>query len=72
MLFALVFGLPLGIAAAINQGKWIDHLTRFISMFGASMPPFWSGLMALYLLWYRIPIMASPGRLDTHLETPRA
>jgi peptide/nickel transport system permease protein len=70
MLFALVFGLPLGIAAAINQGKWIDHLTRFISMFGASMPPFWSGLMALYLLWYRIPIMASPGRLDTHLALP--
>jgi peptide/nickel transport system permease protein len=70
LLFALVFGLPLGIAAAVNSGKWIDHVTRFISMFGASMPPFWSGLMALYLLWYRIPIMASPGRLDTHLAIP--
>jgi peptide/nickel transport system permease protein len=70
LLFAVVFGLPLGIAAAINSGKWIDHLARFISLFGASMPPFWSGLMALFIFWYRIPIMASPGRLDAHMQMP--
>jgi peptide/nickel transport system permease protein len=70
MLFAVIFGLPLGIAAAVYSGKWVDHMTRFISLFGASMPPFWSGLMALFLLWYKIPIMASPGRLDTHLAFP--
>jgi peptide/nickel transport system permease protein len=70
MLFAVTFGLPLGIAAALKSGKWVDHVARFIALFGASMPPFWSGLMALFLLWYKVPIMASPGRLDTHLAIP--
>jgi peptide/nickel transport system permease protein len=70
MTFAILFGLPLGIVAALKSGKWIDHLARFISLFGASMPPFWSGLMALFLLWFKVPIMTGPGRLDTHLTLP--
>jgi peptide/nickel transport system permease protein len=70
MAFALAFGLPLGIVAAIKAGSWSDHLARFISLLGASMPPFWSGLMALYLFWYRIPLMAGPGRIDSRMEAP--
>lgn len=70
LIFAVLFGLPLGIAAALKSGKLIDHAARFISLIGASMPPFWSGLMALYLFWYKIPLFASPGRLDTHMEAP--
>ena len=42
MLFALVVGLPLGILAAIKSGSWVDHLSRLVSLLGASMPPFWS------------------------------
>jgi peptide/nickel transport system permease protein len=70
MIFALLLGLPLGILAAIHAGKWVDHVTRIFALFGASMPPFWSGLMALYLLWYKIPLMAGPGRIDAHMEAP--
>jgi peptide/nickel transport system permease protein len=70
MAFALLFGLPLGVVAAIKAGTWSDHLARFISLLGASMPPFWSGLMALYLFWYKIPLMAGPGRIDTRMEAP--
>lgn len=68
--FALSFGLPLGVVAAIRAGSWGDHVARFISLLGASMPPFWSGLVALYLLWYRIPLMAGPGRIDARMEAP--
>lgn len=72
MVFALVFGLPLGVLAAIKAGSWGDHLARFIALLGASMPPFWSGLMALYLFWYKIPLMAGPGRIDSRMEAPPA
>jgi peptide/nickel transport system permease protein len=70
MVFALLFGLPLGIVAAVRAGSWGDHLARFISILGASMPPFWSGLMALYVFWYKIPLMAGPGRIDSRMEAP--
>ncbi len=70
MVFALLFGLPLGVLAALRAGSWGDHVARFISLLGASMPPFWSGLMALYIFWYKIPLMAGPGRIDSRMEAP--
>ena len=68
--FALVFGLPLGIMAAIKAGSGVDHLTRFISLLGASMPPFWSGLMALFVFYFKAQILPGPGRVDARLIMP--
>jgi peptide/nickel transport system permease protein len=70
LLFALVFGLPLGIIAAVKSGKWIDHVARIVSLLGASIPPFWSGLIALYLLYYRAGILPGPGRVSVSLTAP--
>jgi peptide/nickel transport system permease protein len=68
--FALAVGLPLGILAALKSGSWVDHLARFVSLLGASMPPFWSGLMALFVFYYVLRILPGPGRLDTRLIAP--
>ncbi len=70
LLFALLFGLPLGIIAAIRAGSWADHLARLISLLGASMPPFWSGLIALFLFYYVFQILPGPGRVDTRTVAP--
>ena len=72
MLFALGFGLPLGVLAALNAGKWPDHVARFVSVLGASMPPFWSGLMLLFIFYDRLNILPGPGRLDTRMTEPHA
>jgi peptide/nickel transport system permease protein len=69
-LFAVTFGLPLGILAALYAGKWIDHAARLFSLFGASMPPFWSGLILLYVFYFLFPILPGPGRTDPHLVMP--
>src|SRR5690349_8449149 len=50
MLFAIVVGVPLGIIAAVKQGRWPDHVARFVSLLGTSMPVFWLGLLLAYLL----------------------
>lgn len=68
--FALIVGLPLGILAALRAGSWTDHLARLVSLLGASMPPFWSGLMALFVFYYALNILPGPGRLDARLVTP--
>lgn len=70
LIFALIFGLPLGIIAAIKSGHWVDHLARLISLLGASMPPFWSGLMALFVFYYRLQILPGPGRIDARMTAP--
>ncbi len=70
LFFALLFGLPLGIIAAVKAGRWADHVARLISLLGASMPPFWSGLMVLFLFYYTLGILPGPGRTDTRLIAP--
>jgi peptide/nickel transport system permease protein len=70
LLFALLLGLPLGILAAIRSGSWLDHAARVFSLVGASMPPFWSGLMALFVFYYQLQILPGPGRMDTRLIAP--
>ena len=43
MLVAIVFSIPLGIAAAVRRGTVIDHAAMTISLAGVSVPNFWLG-----------------------------
>ena len=69
-LFAIILGLPLGILSAIKAGKFVDHLAQIISLLGASMPPFWSGLLILFVFYYKLGIAPGPGRIDSRMGTP--
>jgi peptide/nickel transport system permease protein len=69
---SLVFGLPLGIWAALRHNGWADHVARVVSLVGAAAPIFWTGLLALHLFYYRLEWAPGPGRLDTHLTLPPA
>ena len=69
-IFAILLGLPLGIISAIKSGSMIDHITRIISLLGASMPPFWSGLLLLFVFYYKLELAPGPGRIDSRLGTP--
>src|SRR5918993_1545343 len=68
--FAITFGVPLGIIAALRHERWPDHLARFITLIGTSIPVFWLGLLALYLFFYRLQWLPGPGRLDTGMPIP--
>jgi peptide/nickel transport system permease protein len=63
-LLGVVFGVPMGVVAAVNQGRWPDQLVRLLGLFGYSMPVFWLGLMGLLLFYGILGIAAAPGRLD--------
>jgi peptide/nickel transport system permease protein len=68
--YSIAVGLPLGVLAALYSGRWIDHLARLFSLLGASMPPFWSGLVMLYLFYFRLELLPGPGRLDSRIVAP--
>ena len=51
VLFALITGIPLGIIAALNRGKYQDKLAMIIAVIGISVPSFvMAGLMQRYFV----------------------
>lgn len=64
MLVALVVSLPLGILAARYRDGAVDHLSRFVSLLGVSMPNFWLGPMLILLFaihWDVFPVSGRSG-----------
>ena len=53
LVLSTVIGLALGIASAIRPNSLLDRLSAVASLFGASMPVFWLGivLMVIFALW---------------------
>lgn len=49
MVVSSVFGILLGVYAAIHQGKWQDSLSMAITMALVSLPAFWLALMMILL-----------------------
>ena len=70
-IFAILLGLPLGIISAVRSKSPIDHFTRVFSLLGASMPPFWSGLLVLFVFYYKLQWAPGPGRIDSRIGAPQ-
>ena len=67
LLIGVFTGIPLGILCAVKKDTWGDHLARIVSLFGLSMPVFWSGLMALLIFYYWLEWLPGPGQLSPYL-----
>lgn len=67
ILIGVVFGLPLGIWAALRRNAWPDYLGRLLSLTGLSFPAFVSAILmllvfAIQLRWF--PVIGSGGAGD--------
>ncbi|GAP38502.1 ABC transporter permease [Piscinibacter sakaiensis] len=68
ILIGIGLGVPLGVAAAVWQGRWIDQAARLVGLIGYSVPIFWLGLMALLVFYARLGWVGGPGRIDVAYE----
>ena len=59
----LLIGVPLGVIAAVNRGKWIDNVVRFFGVVGHAVPAFWFGLMMIILFSVTLRWLPSQGVL---------
>jgi peptide/nickel transport system permease protein len=57
----LCLGIPMGILAALRRGKFVDRLSMTVSLLFVSTPVFWLGIMALWLLWYKLGVAPGSG-----------
>ena len=67
-LIGLVFGIPLGVLAAVKRGSLIDQAVRIIGLIGYSMPIFWLGLLGLLVFYARLGWVEGPGRIGVAYE----
>lgn len=58
---AVALSLLLGVAAAVWQDGWIDHLSRIFTVIGVSVPGFWGALILILFFAVRIPIFPPGG-----------
>lgn len=68
VLTGVLIGVPLGIVAAVNRGRLIDHVARIVGLAGHSVPIFWLGLMALLLFYAKLHWVDASGRLSVFYE----
>ncbi len=70
LVLAIAIAIPLGILAATRPGSWLDHGVRLLGTAGVSLPTFFTGLLLVYVLYYRLGWVPAPlGRLGI-LDSP--
>ena len=70
LLVSLIFGIPLGMAAALRRNSWVDALARLLALVGGSVPIFYLGLLLIGLFYRQLRWLPGPGRLDSTLNPP--
>jgi len=70
MFIATVLGIAAGVISAVKQYSVFDYGSMFLALIGVSMPIFWLGLMLIYLLSVKFPILPMMGRISMGLEPP--
>jgi peptide/nickel transport system permease protein len=66
----MLMGVSLGVVSAVHRNRWVDHIARFVSLIGVSLPVFWLALILLFVFYSRLGMVAGPGRLDPGLIPP--
>jgi len=61
LIISVSLALPLGITAAVNQGKWQDTACMVIALLGISIPGFWLSLMMILLFSVKLDWLPAMG-----------
>jgi peptide/nickel transport system permease protein len=69
MAIAVSIGMPLGMWAAVQRDRAVDHLARIFAVSGMAMPEFWIGLLLLLVFSGRLGWLPIGGQLSI-ADTP--
>jgi len=64
MIFAMALGLPAGVIAAVNRGKFFDRALMSSALIGYSMPIFWWALLLIIVFSGNLGWTPVSGRID--------
>ncbi len=61
LLIAVVFGVLLGVMAALKRNSVLDYFSTFQAMFWISIPAFWLGILLLYIFGLKLRLVPIGG-----------
>lgn len=67
-LFAVIFGLGLGVLSASRKNRWQDHIARFFSVGTVSLPTFWTALLFQVLFYKILQLLPVGGMLSYNTQ----
>jgi dipeptide transport system permease protein len=67
---AVLFGVPIGVLAALNRGGPFDYAAMSVSLTGYSMPIFWWGLLLILLFSVQLGWTPVSGRIGVIHDVP--
>src|SRR5262245_1364797 len=70
MIFAIVFGVPLGFVAAKHYGGFLDNLSLVVTLIGVSMPIFFLAILLKYAFAVKLGLLPTVGRISPLIEIP--
>jgi peptide/nickel transport system permease protein len=70
MILAIVVGVAIGIASATSRRKLVDPASRLFSIYGVSLPEWWTGMLLQLGLAFGLGLFPSTGRYDFSLAPP--
>ena len=70
MVFAVMLGLPAGVIAAVNRGKFFDRALMSTALVGYSMPIFWWALLLIIVFSGNLGWTPVSGRIDLRYYFP--
>lgn len=70
MLFAVIVGIPAGIAASLRRGTTIDQGVMGVSLTGYSLPVFWWGLILIMIFSVKFGWTPVSGRIAIEYDIP--
>jgi peptide/nickel transport system permease protein len=70
-LIAALIGVPLGVIAALNKDKWIDHLSRLGALAGIAFPSFWLGIVLILIFFFYLDWLPGGRRVEVSVVLGR-
>lgn len=61
LLLAIIVSVPIGFLAGLKKNSWVDHVSRFLSFFGASIPSFWLGYLLIVFFSVKLNLLPVEG-----------
>ncbi len=66
----ILFGVSLGVLAAVRRDGWVDQVSRIFSVSGVAVPAFWLGLLMQLYFAVRLQWLPVSGRFPLMMEPP--
>lgn len=54
--------LPIGVLSAVKRGTWIDRAAKMVALLGQSVPPFWLGIVLIWVFAAGLRWLPTSGR----------